>query len=166
LKPGARRKLLVIVGGVLLGGAVGFGLEIAGSPGQLASTVGGAVTAVCAAADELRETRAEPRDQRIKRLVRGDVYRPGLLMAFYFALAVFVATNIILVPYYVGLGAFIGLTGLYTEGYEIWEPYVNASLNFAGILLVPLIVTPIAKSAAHRIRQRPMLWVMGALTIT
>jgi hypothetical protein len=60
---------------ILLGGGVTFGLETADVPTQVASTLGGVITALIAAADDLRERRAEPHSQRVQRLIRGDVYR-------------------------------------------------------------------------------------------
>lgn len=96
-RQGSRRKLAVVLGGALFGGAAGVSLEGAGIPAQPASTLGGAATALIAAADELREKQAEPRAQRLERL-RGDVYRHPLLVGFYVALAVFLAANLVAIP--------------------------------------------------------------------
>lgn len=167
VKLGARRKITVVLGGVVFGGVVAFALETAGLPAQLASTVGGALTALCAAAEELRELRAEPRSTRVERLVRGDVYRHPLLMAFYTALALFLAVNLGLLPFVFGMGGFLFLTGLEQDyPLEVWEPYIYSSMYIPMIALLPFLVIPIAKSIAHRVRTRPMLWIGGAITVS
>jgi hypothetical protein len=165
-KGSASRKIVIVVGGILLGGAVGFALEGVGLPAQVASTIGAVVTALCSAADELRDTRAEPRRSRVERLVQGDVFRHPALMAFYSLLAFFILVNLGLLPFLLGIGAFLYLTGLDQEyPLDVWEPYMYSAMYAPALLLVPVVALPIAKSAAHRVRRHAFLWIGGALTL-
>jgi hypothetical protein len=153
----------VIVGSIVLGGGVTFGLERANVPPQVASTLGGVVTALIAALDELRERRAEPRAERIERLIRGDVYRHPLLMAFYVAVAIFLVSNLVGLPGMVT--TYLTLVLVYGEetNFTGWEPYVNQAVLFIDLPLSFFYMLPIAIFAAHRIQRRPFLWISGSL---
>ena len=165
LKPGGRRKLAVILSGTLAGGVVAFLCEAAADlPNQLASTIGGAVTAVVAAGDELRERHNEPRDERLRRLVSGDVYRQPLLIGFYVALAAFLVPNLIALP-----SAFAAYSTLLFGGYNIadlesWDPHVIQAVTLLGIPLTFVYMLPIAVVAAHRLRRRAFLYITAAVT--
>lgn len=111
--------------------------------------------------------RAEPRSERVERLVKGDVYRPPLLMAFYTSIAVFLVTNLVLLPMGFAIGSFLGLTGLNQDyPWEVWEPFVFEATVIPLFGLLPLYMIPIAKAAAHRIRHRALLWIGGSLIAT
>ena len=167
-KPEARRKLSVIVGSILLGGGVTFGLEVADVPTQVASTLGGVLTALIAAVDDLRERRAEPHAQRVERLIRGDVYRHPLLMVFYVALAVFVISNVVALLGMLTSVVTIGLASggeFETTDFRVWEPSITLAVVLIDLPVSFFYMLPIAIFAAHRIQRRPFLWISGSLVL-
>ncbi len=168
-KPEARRRIAVLLGGVFLGGAAAFSLEVVGAPPQVASTIGGALTTLVAALEELRDRRAEPRAERLERLVRGDVYRHPLLMVFYTVLALFLVSNLVAVPLARAVWAFFYIApatdfDLYET--SLWDPYVAQALLLTSVPLTFFYTLPIAKAAAHRLRHHAFLWVTAALVAT
>jgi hypothetical protein len=163
LKPGARRKLAVILGGTLAGGVVAFVVEAAGIPAQLASTLGGAVTAVVAATDELRERRSEPHEERLRRLVNGDVYRNPLLIGFYVALAAFLATNLVALPGSITSYLTLVLGGYSVSDLEFWDPHVIQAVMFVDIPLTFVYMVPIAVMATHRLRRHAFVYISTAI---
>jgi hypothetical protein len=166
-KPGTRRKLAVILGGTFAGGLVTLVGKAVGIPDDGASTLGGALTAVVVGADELRERRSESPDERLRRLVNGDVYRSPWLIGFYVVLAGFLASNVlalfgVIVSYVtLDLGGFTE-----TQLEERWTPHMTQAAIFVDIPLTFVYTLPIAVMAAHRLRRHAFLYISAAILAT
>lgn len=166
-KPGTRRKLAVILSGTFAGGLLTVVGKELGLPDDAASTLGGALTAVVVAADELRERRSELPDERLRRLVNGDVYRSPWLIGFYVVLAGFLASNVLAL-----FGATVAFLTIAQEDYSLtqleerWVPNITRAAVLVDIPLTFVYMLPIAIMAAHRLRRHAFLHISAAVLIS
>jgi hypothetical protein len=158
---------MVILGGTLAGGVVTLVGKAVGIPDDPASTLGGALTAVVVAADELRERRSESPDERLRRLVSGDVYRSPWLIGFYVVLAGFLASNVLAL-----FGVMVSSMTLFLGGFsdtqlqDRWAPHMTQAAIIVDIPLTFVYTLPIAAMAAHRLRRHAFLYISAAVVAT
>lgn len=158
------RKLLIILGGLVLGGFLGWVMDKTTAIGdQLEQAIVAAPATLAALLDEFFQNRTRTKAERLRRLVEGDFYRDAAIVVLYLVLALQVCTRL--------LGAIVGVAiGLALAVADVVDPdAVAKSVASSSPLLVLLLSCGLtvffAKYAAHHLRRRAFGWISLGLLI-
>lgn len=158
----AVRKLAIILLGASLGGIVGWFLESRGAHPQVTAAVATAITGAVAWLQERLEQRSQTTEERVERLIRGDVFENPFVVAIYIVLALQVFQRVV--------GALVGASiGIALATRNVQEEEIGDIVAVASPLVVfvlSLFATAyVSYLAAQRIRTLAGVWIASGLLV-